>query len=891
MSLAAGTRLGPYEVLGPIGAGGMGEVYQARDTRLDRTVAIKVLPAELSSDPERRARFEREARTIAALNHPHICTLHDIGHHDGTTYLVMEHLTGETLAQRLRKGALPIAQALDIGAQIAEALDAAHKHGIVHRDLKPGNVMLTMSGTGRSGIASVKLLDFGLAKLREPEVRAVTNVSEPTATEPLTRAGEVLGTRPYMAPEQVEGKATDARTDLWALGCVLYEMVTGRPAFTGDSVASITAAILEREPEPLATRQPLTPPALDHVVRKCLAKAPEARWQSARDVADVLRWASEGSGVATTPQPAPRSPRWRRWTITAVLVCAAAAAGAATVALRRTGDTAPGRTVRFSISLPAGRLAWGPALSPDASHLAYVGVDGERQQVFVRALDQMTDRPVAGSDDASWPFFSPDGQSLGFFVGTKLKRVPVAGGEAVTVCDLPRGGPDGAVWTDDDTIVVGAVGTGLWRVPASGGVPVALTTIDRAAGERGHVQPAQPAGRRSVLFTTIGGMTTDAIKIEAVPIDGGARRTVVTNARWARSLPNGFLAFAGARGLMVAQFDASQPGLRGDPVLAVENVRGQYAVSRSGDLVYVPPPSERPFRVVRVDTRGRTEPLATVSMISQESIISLAPDGRRLLITRMGFEYSLDVLDIQRGVVTRVAADGNPHAGVWSPDGEQIIFSANLSGASNANLFRSKADGSGTPERLVTSPQHQDPGSWSRDGRWVAYAELDPEQGCSLWKLDMTTGRATPFRRARASERYPAISPDGRWLAYSSNESGREEVYLEAFPAGGKRVQASSDGGREPVWAADGRRLFYRADSRLMSVAIASDTTPSVGAPAAMFEDTFVSGVAIGPVGYAVAPDGQHFYFLQASDGAPALGPPNVVLGWHREIGTRLAAK
>ena len=916
MALAAGTRLGPYEIVAALGAGGMGEVYQARDTRLDRTVAIKVLPAELSTDPERRARFEREARTVAALNHPHICTLHDVGEAEvaladlgradlqvrrpeRVTYLVMEHLAGETLAQRLRKGAVPVPQAIDLGAQIAEALDAAHKHGIVHRDLKPANVMLTTGGAGRSGVTSAKLLDFGLAKSRPGgAIRLVPDSSAATQIEDVTVAGTLVGTIPYMAPEQVEGREADARTDLWALGCLLYEMVTGQRAFAGETPGSLIGAILAKEPEPLSTRQPLTPPALERLVTRCLAKDPDQRWDSAHDVADELRWMA---GAATEPAARWRdvSPWRRRLGVAVGFLVGATVTAVAAVGWVRTREVAPRRVVRFAIEVPAGRDIQDLAMSPDGNHLAYVGDEGGRTRLYVRALHEATDRALAGTEGANSPFFSPDGGSIAFFAGATLQKVALGGGAPARICTL-RSLPKSPVasdlrpmgtWGDDGAIVFAAATTGLFRVPWSGGEAVTVTQLDTSRAELGHAAPTILPDGRTLLFSSVVGIDYEEPAIVSVSVDGGARQVVVARGRAPRFLKPGYLLYGTEAGLNVVQFDLRRASARGSPVLVADDMKFHgwmplYAISRAGDLSYVVVGPEPSMNLLRVDLDGRAARVMTLPPGFRHAL-SVSPDGRRLLAYRTeGRVVTLWTLDVERRVLTKVAGEGIPHAGVWSPDGTRMAFSSNRTGV--ANIFVQAADGSGPAERVVPSEQHQDPGSWSRDGRWIAYAQVDSRNGWDLWAVDVATRKAMPIRRTPAQEHQPAISPDGRWIAYQSNDNGRFDVYVEGFPAGGNRLQVSPEGGTEPTWAADGRRIFYRAGPSVMSVRVTPGTVLSADVPTRLFEGAFAEATSFGPPGYAVSPDGRAFYFLQSVDETPAPQRINVVLGWLEELRQRI---
>ena len=610
MTLAPGVRLGPYEVVGQIGAGGMGEVYKARDTRLDRTVAIKILPAELSADPDRRARFEREARTIGGLNHPHICTLHDVGEHGDSTYLVMEHLAGETLAERLQKGRIPPDQALTVATEIADALAAAHRQGIVHRDLKPGNVMLTKAGA--------KLLDFGLAKLAghgaEPAVAQLASAA--TRSAPLTAEGTIVGTLHYMAPEQVEGKPADARTDLWALGSILYEMLTGTRAFEGTSAASLIGNIMNVEPASLSTLQPMTPPGLDRLVRRCLAKSPDDRPDTAHDVADELRWLRDTGGPVIAAAPRARHGRSARLALTAA-VAVAGLLGAWAMWVLRDAPSATSGVLRAVVKVaPADRLHSMPedttigeqrpsqkaiALSPDGRLLVFTATAGDQHQLYVRPLDRLEATAVPDTEGASDPFFSPDGKWIGFWASGAIRKVPAAGGPATTICDTSP--IFGASWSEDGTIIFANQLTGLFRVPAEGGVPAPLTTLDKPKGEASHRLPHALPGGRVVLFTSILHYLPDwdQAEIVALHVDTGNRKTVAKGAD-ARYLPTGHLVFVRTGTVVAAPFNLNRLELMGGtvtvlndvmqaantPTSSIESGAGQFATASSGLAVYAP---------------------------------------------------------------------------------------------------------------------------------------------------------------------------------------------------------------------------------------------------------------------------------------------------------------
>src|SRR6267378_3743405 len=637
MSLNAGIRLGPYEILTAIGAGGMGEVYRARDTRLDRIVAIKVLPTHLADRSELRERFEREARTIASLNHPHICTLFDIGHQDGIDYLVMEYLEGETLAQRLLKGALPLEQVLQYAIEISDALDKAHRKGVTHRDLKPGNIMLTKTGT--------KLLDFGLAKLKQQVAPANVQLSQlPTANDPLTAKGTIVGTLQYMAPEQLEGKEVDARTDIFAFGAVAYEMATGKRAFEGKTQASLIAAILEREPPAMSSLQPMTPPALDRVAKKCLAKEPEKRWQAASDVCDELKWIAEGgSQVGLTPTAATRGfgALSRREVIigAGTLLSGVAIAGVAVWNLRPSQAPAPQPVTRTTINLPPGLqlagLDGGPAvaLSLDGTHLAYVARQGGTQQLYLRAMDSLDSTPIQGTEGAVNPFFSPDGQWMGFFVGQKMKKISVSGGAALTLGDATF--PHGASWGSLGVIAFApSVGTSLKQVPDGGGTPQLLTRLKK--GEVNQRWPEFLPDGKAVLFS---GAPTNAnwtnSEVAAESVETGERRNLVLGATHPRYAASGHLVYAQGGSLMAVPFDPGRLAITGAAVPIVQGVlqspssgAAQYSLSATGSLVYIPGGVQADQRtLVWVTRNGAEQPVAAPARAYVYP--RLSPDGQR----------------------------------------------------------------------------------------------------------------------------------------------------------------------------------------------------------------------------------------------------------------------
>jgi len=883
MALAPGTRLGPYEIAGPLGAGGMGEVYQARDTRLDRAVAIKVLPAELSSDPGRRARFEREARTIAALNHPHICTLHDIGQHDGATYLVMEHLAGETLAQRLRKGALPVPQALEIGAQVADALDAAHKQGIVHRDLKPSNVMLTTGSAGRSGVTSAKLLDFGLAKLTAHGERPAlaTEMSAPTRADPVTAKGTVLGTLPYMAPEQLEGKEADARTDLWALGAILYEMITGARAFAGDSSVSLIGEIMHAEPPALAARQPLTPPALERLVKRCLGKHPDQRWDSAHDVGDELRWIAETSGTTGLGVPtAPSRRRWRTFVAAGLSVIGAATVGWLGWTLGRRSVPAPApATVRFTVpnvddAYSESGSAWGYyrqfALSPDGRHLALIVRDQGRSHLAVRALDALTPRVLPNTEGAALPFWSPDGDFVGFFQGGALRKIALTTGGIDTICvtDVHLG----ATWGSAGDILT-AGPEGLWRVPPSGGERQLMAKALTGESWQSFAFPSFLSdGRRFVVtrWTPSSGWW-----LHAMSLDGGPLRMLVK--AYAGQVVGESLVFLQDTGLFRQALDLETLTLRGAPTRldAGEQSEGAligFALSPSGTLVYQrrAPTELRWFD--RAGRQGEALPLDSTCRSPE-----LSPDGRHVAVecneprlSPLEFYASRDIytFDLVRKTALRLTTEGrNDSDPTWSPDGARIVFASQELTSPRTILYSTNSTGGGAPERLFESPFETYPTSWW-PGRALVYmdartfyerGEDSRVQWGDLYLLDGHS-RSQPLATSPYSEMEGQLTPDSKYLLYTSNETGDHEVYVKSLDDAAGKWRVSTGGGFRPRWRPDGGEIFYLTDRTLMSVPVSWTRGFQPGQPTALFKTRTAGPLRLGlRYTYAVAQGGQRF--------------------------------
>ncbi len=826
MSLATGTRLGPYEILGVIGAGGMGEVYRARDTRLDRTVAIKVLPANLLSEPEAKQRFEREARAVSSLNHPHICVLYDVG----TDFFVMEYLEGESLAARLEKGPLAPAEVLRIGIEVADALSAAHRADLIHRDLKPGNIMLTKSGA--------KLLDFGLA--RSAGLEAPTDATKsPTLSRPLTKAGTIVGTFQYMAPEQLEGRDTDARTDIFALGSVLYEMATGKRAFAGSSQASLIASILKEEPRAMSELVPMTPPALEHVVKRCLAKEPENRWQNVRDVMLELQWIRDAGSSAGLPAPVVTH---RRKTTRAAWI-AAAIAGAAAIgfgSLVLTRRPATPALVRFAVTPPPNHsLVVGPhvAISPDGSQLAFcatdtLGVD----YLWLRRLDTMNATRLVGTRGVTLPFWSPDGRHLGFFSEGKLRRVAIADGMVQDIADAPdaRGG----TWSANDDIVYQPAASGpLYHVSARGGHARAVTVVDTTNGDDAHRFPSFLPDGNHFLFVVLPARETFAIRVGS--LDGKTNTEVARGNGAAVYSRSGHLLYNRQQHLVAQPFDARSLKTTGDAVTIGElaGANGGFSaapgLSVSNNDVIARGIGDIPNTTVSWSNRkGQiTGRLALPDGIFAEPRIS--PDGRRAVLSELRLEGggTLWMVDLERDVATRFTSHISDNGdAIWSPDGKSIVFTSGREG--RENLYIKPSDASREEERLFDSgalfTKTED---WAPDGSGIVYSVLTEKTNSDLWFYPVV-GERTPrvLLRTRFNEMDAVISPDGRWIAYRSDDSGRPEVYAQSFPDMGPRFRVTTES-----------RGVYRSINALWTVEwvgheicyVAADGVSLIAAPAA----------------------------------------------------------
>ena len=863
----------------------MGEVYKARDTRLERTVAIKVLPEHLADSQDLRQRFEREAKAISQLSHPHICGLFDVGEQEGTAYLVMEFLEGETVADRLGRGRIPTEQLLRFAIEIAGALDKAHRQGIIHRDLKPGNIMLTKSG--------VKLLDFGLAKLKMVGGGALSTSLSTLGTEvspgaPLTERGAILGTFQYMAPEQLEGKEADARSDIFAFGAVLYEMATGQKAFAGKSQASLIASILEHDPPSISSVQPMVPPALDRVVKTCLAKDPDDRWQTAHDLESELKWIAQvGSQAGVAAPVATRRKNRERlaWTAfgVALLVAALFAAGY----VRRAPK--PAAPIRASLPLPEKMFLGEMALSPSGTRLALMlAKAGGQPALWIRSLDAPTGQPVTDAENAFFPFWSPDGRFVAFFTGDgKLKRVDASGGSLLLICDAERG--VGGTWNRDGTIVFAPAPTSpLYRVTAGGGQPVAVTTLDASRHETAHRYPSFLPDGRHFLYMAINlsappNNPANAIRIGS--LDGKDDRPLVPVASNA-AFASGHLLYA-REGTLLAQRLNGRFEPEGEPVPIAQRASQSnwasftnFTVSDGGQLLY-PPLFATPSQLLWLDRGGK--PSGSVGEPSVFLSPRLSPDGRRIATevfdpARNASEIWLYKTD-GSGAAKFVFGPGSHSNAAWSPDGKRIAFSSDRKAKGvRPDIWVKPVDG-GVEETLLENADNNYAEDWSRDGRFLSFQTI-PAQGkrtFQVWVLDLGSGRkltavATGGNNGSGDSRF---SPDGHWLAFDSDESGRSEVYVQAFPGPGGKWQVSAAGGVIPRWRGDGKELFYLSlDNKIMAVPIETAPAFHAGAPAPLF--------AVHPGGgtvYDVSTDGKRFLVnsLPADQGSP---PLSLLVNW-----------
>src|SRR5579859_1992497 len=892
MTLQTGMHLGPYEISAPIGAGGMGEVYRARDTRLGRDVAIKILPQHLTEKADARQRFEREARAVSSLNHPHICTLHDIGHQDGTDFLVMELLEGETLAKRLEKGPLATAELLRVAIEIADALDKAHRQGILHRDLKPSNIMLTKGGA--------KLLDFGLAKA----AMAPTTVdlsSSPTVsqrigeapTTPLTAKGTIVGTFQYMSPEQLEGKEADARSDIFAFGAVLYEMATARKAFEGKTTASVIATILKDNPPPITTLQPLAPPALEQVIRTCLAKDPDDRRQTMHDVLLDLKWIAEGGSQAGVPAPvvARRKLHERFW-IAATALATIAALVLAYGYIARAPQPSPAIIARilspagvdFAIS---GNSAGPPVLSPDGQRLAFAGLNKSgKQSLWVQRLNSTVPQELAGTEGAAFPFWSPDSKELGFFANGKLNRIDASGGAIIQICSVSEA--RGGTWSQDGVIAFSpGPSNPLYRVPAAGGIPQPLTKLDSAHQETSHRWPQFLPDQKHFLFDVVSTNLADS-GIYVSDLNGGKPILLVQNDSNGVYAPPGYLLFVRQSTLMAQRFDTSQLKTIGDSTPLAEHAgvdaniwRGMFTASESGVLAYEGGEGfESGAQLLWFDRSGKE--LAETGTPASYLNPAISPDGHKVAVAIPSSNLTSQdiwVFDLVRGIKTRLTfTPGINREPAWSPDGKSIAFISNPEGG--FHVYLKAADGTGDVTPMLVDNANEFLPSFSPDARYLVLergrSEQSPRTG--IWALPLFGDRKLiPVAQGQFEYVRPSLSPDGNWVAYESSENGNPEVYVVPFPQGKGKWQVSTDGGFWPQWNPAGKELFYISpDYKLMAADIREHATSlDVGSVHELFQ-AFPAYVATSF--YDVAPDGKKFVMVSRT--AQSSSPLTLVVNW-----------
>lgn len=898
MPLAAGTKLGPYEIKSSLGAGGMGEVYLADDSRLGRSVAIKILPERFSRDAERMARFDREAKVLASLNHPNIAAIYGVEEANGVRALVMEWVGGQTLAECIQQGSMPVDEALTIAKQVAEALEYAHERNIIHRDLKPANAKITPD-------SAAKVLDFGLAKALEGDV-AITDISNsPTLSLAATQAGVLLGTAAYMSPEQARGKKVDRRTDIWAFGAVLYEMLTRKQAFAGETISDTLAAVIRAEPDWSVIPQDVSR-SIVQLLRRCLTKDPNQRL---RDIGEarialerVLAGTAEDSPMSThvTAQPAAR---WRSglpWVIAATGVILAAVALSSP--FWRAKRDAPKNVMQLSVALPenlAGVFDPNPgcpfAISPDGSQIVFVGGVSGKTQLYLRPMDKQAATPVAGTENATEPFFSPDGQSIGFFSQGKMRKVSLHGGPGVVLADAPV--PHGAYWTSADNIIYSPnFGSGLMLVPSGGGTVEILTRPNGKSQEISHRWPQVLPGGKYVLFTIQMGTqaTYDDAEIALLSLETKQWHTLFKGGSYARYVPSAHIVYAHGGSLMAVPFDLARMELHGAAVPVQEGVvttfltsgGAEYDVTPDGLLVFVPGSARPPMRsLVLLDRSGVAKTLSPPPRVY--SAPRLSPDGKQLAVQVNDSDgTSIWIYDFARDTMTRLTfGPGNRTAPVWTADGRKIIYATRATTASPS--FRSKmADGSGK-EDVLSTKEFEDPGALpfalSPDGRTLLFgsnsSSFAGRQSVHTFALDGSE-KVQPFLQSSSNFTSPHFSPDGHWVAYMSDESGRREICVQPFPGPGGKWLLSTEGGEYPRWAGNGRELFFVSGERLMSVALETQPVFKAASPRPVIQTTGYLGAG----NYDVMPDAQHFLMIRQNDSGISPKELNVVLNWFDEL-------
>ena len=880
MALTVGSRIAHYDVTALIGEGGMGQVYQATDTKLGRQVALKILPEAFATDPDRLARFQREAQVLASLNHPNIAQIHGIEEQDDTRALVLELVEGPTLADRISKGPIPVDEALPIAKQIAEALEAAHEAGVIHRDLKPANIKVREDGT-------VKVLDFGLAKALDPSPTTDPSQS-PTLTAAATQMGVIMGTAAYMSPEQARGKSVDKRADIWSFGVVLYEMLMGSRPFQGDDVSLTLASVMKSDVD-VRTLPEEIPAPVRTAIHRCLEKDPGRR---IRDIGDVSL-AMEGvfdtttAAVSSDKATAPRLQVWQRPIPLVVASVVLVFIGGLGRGLLPGPSPDTPRVTRFTAAPPGGQFSaifrQVMALSPDGTRLVYAA----ENRLYLRTMAQTEAKPLRGTEGAGSPFFSPDGQWVGFWQGSGLRKVSVGGGAPVTLADAAD--IWGARWEADDSILVGGGRAGIWQVSGEGGTVATLVTVDD--GELA-ASPQMLPGGRWVLFTLrpTGVRSWDDAQIVAQSIETAERKVLIPGGRHARYVRTGHLVYALDDTLLAVPFDVETLAVSPGPVPLVEGVGAStedvpFTVSDDGTLAYLGGADQGAAESVLgwVDLVGQMTPLLEGNGLYRAP--RLSPDGGHVALGVGAEDQDVWLYDIERGAMTRFADEGGSTFPVWTPDGTTITFASSRSGS--FDLYGRAADGSGGAELLFETSSQAIPGSWSPDGAMLAfYQAIDAGEDRDLWVLGRE-GDASLFLATEFDEVSPMVSPDGRWVAYVSDQTGENHVYVQPFPGGGSVTSISTEGGTEPVWSRDGTNLFFRDGARMMAVDVdvEGDTAFTASRPRVLFEGTYsLDPVSVGIPNYDVAADGR---FLMIMRGGTAT-EITVVLNWFQELKERV---
>ncbi len=883
-----GKTISNYKILEKLGEGGMGVVYKAQDTKLGREVALKALPEEFAEDRERLARFEREAKLLASLNHPNIATIYGLEESEGLNFLTLELVEGETLAGKLTSGPIKVKEALEMCRQIAGALESAHEKGIIHRDLKPSNIKVTPEG-------KVKVLDFGLAKAFEVaevgDAAGMDPYKSPTLTVGSSRSGVIMGTAAYMSPEQARGKALDKRTDIWSFGCVFYELLTGQQLFIGETTSDMVAGILKQEPDWKALPKEL-PVRIRDLLRRCLQKDPNKRLHDIADARIEIEEIQSKPSAPTIesvveteePQPATRR-RLIPWSLTVLM---AVITVFAIWQWRRPISSTRSNVSRFPLEIPSDQQfidSTGPdmALSPDGRCFVYVGQGGSGRQLLVRKMDQLDASPIPGTEGAYCPFFSPDSQWVGFFSEGKLKKVSLLGGPPLTISDTSN--PMGGSWGQNGMIIFGTFSSGLFQVSSAGGVPQSITIPDAEQGVTSHRWPDILPGDKAVLFTIWKG-SLDVASIGVFDLKTGKAKRLIEMGTFPRYAHSGHLVYGGSDGsLLAAPFNLTSLEVKGSVISLLDGIHItaggplNFTLSRNGSLLYIKG-AALDYTIVLVDRRGNEQPLGKEQRNFRSPRFS--PDGKRLAFDILeGSSRDIWIYKLEKGPLTRLTFGKYDLYPTWTPDGERIVFSSNRTG--EPDFFWKKADGSSDAEPLFAAEYPQYETSLSPDGKLLAYRETHPSTGMDIYVLPLEGERKPqPFLNASFREVTPMISPDGRWIAYASNESGILEVYVRTFPDfGGGRWQASTGGGQEPLWSRDGREMFYRSgDNKIVSVPVTTGPMFELGTRKVLFEDVYIKRYQ--HTNYDIHPDNKWFVMIKPSEMESA--DMIIVLNWFEEL-------